>query len=146
LHGKEFQFEAVDNGAVNHVAARDKLLANCVAPTMLALKKGAPVMLTKNLTDDLTSGLLGRFIVFMSENTFDIYEVDPNPVLQTGDELKSASKDHGKIFPLVRFTRADGKCMDFLAQPEYWEVKLLCGEVQATAVTSNCLMLEVTKP
>lgn len=131
LHGKEFQFKAVDDGTVNNVAARDKLLATCEAPRMLTLKKGAQVKLIKNLSDDLASGLMGSVIAFMNEDRFEYYEEDSDPVSQTGDELKSANKDYGKIYPLVRFIGADGKHMDLLAQPENWEVKLPSGEIQA---------------
>ena len=131
LYGKEVQFEAFDDGTVTDIAARDKLLANCVAPSMLVLKKGAQVKLIKNLTTDLTNGLLGKVIAFMNEDTLDYYEGDPYPVSQIGDKAESASKDYGKIYPLVRFTQADGKCHDLLTQPEHWEVKLPNGEIQA---------------
>jgi ATP-dependent DNA helicase PIF1 len=150
LQGKEYYFKAEDSGAMKDIAARDKLLANCMAPPLLALKKGAQVMLIKNIDDNLVNGSLGRVIAFMSEKTFEIYDDDPDILDAERDEekemgitfrqarnkLKSMMNkdlvaDTAKEYPLVRFTMPDGTSRDLLCQPEDWKVELPNGEVQA---------------
>jgi ATP-dependent DNA helicase PIF1 len=150
LMGKEYQFRAEDSGTIRDIAARDKLLSNCMAPPLLTLKKGAQVMLIKNLDDSLVNGSLGRVHAFMTERTFDIYdkesdlfETDPDSeigvdasIRQARDKLKSMINkdlvaDTGKVYPVIRFTLPDGTSRDLLCQPEDWKVELPNGEVQA---------------
>jgi ATP-dependent DNA helicase PIF1 len=150
LMGKEYQFRAEDSGTIRDIAQRDKLLSNCMAPQLLTLKKGAQVMLIKNLDDNLVNGSLGRVHAFMTEKTFEIYdkesdlfEADPNgevgeddTIRQARNKLKSMiSKDlvanTGKVYPVIRFTLPDGTSRDLLCQPEDWKVELPNGEVQA---------------
>src|SRR5450432_2619857 len=65
LVGAEHNFRAEDSGTMKDIAARDKLLSNCMAPQLLTLKKGAQVMLIKNIDDTLVNGSPGRVIAFM---------------------------------------------------------------------------------
>lgn len=152
LEGDSRKYEAVDTGAIVDVAMRDKLLSNMMAPKILELKKGAQVMLIKNMDDGLVNGSLGKIVAFMSEATFDIYDKHPEIF---GDEIEQMAEEDmdesvremranikrlssnkgftetGKILPLVRFTLADGTSRDLLVQSEDWKIELPSGEVQA---------------
>ncbi|CZT01095.1 related to PIF1 protein precursor [Rhynchosporium agropyri] len=151
LVGKSYKYEARDTGAITDVGMRDKLLSNMMAPKMLELKKGAQVMLIKNMDDGLVNGSLGKVTAFMSEKTFELY--DRNPDLfddEIGDEdlteegkderskirasfssSKDSTADAGRLYPLVQFSAADGTTRAILVQPEEWKVELPSGEVQA---------------
>lgn len=151
LHGKSYKYEARDTGTITDVTMRDKLLVNMMAPKMLELKKGAQVMLIKNMDDGLVNGSLGKVSAFMSEKTFEMY--DKNPDLfddEIGDEdltqeaqeerskirasfssMKESTADAGRLYPLVKFSAADGTVRAILVQPEEWKVELPSGEVQA---------------
>jgi ATP-dependent DNA helicase PIF1 len=152
LVGKLWQYEAHDTGTIQDITMRDKLLSNMMAPKSLELKTGAQVMLIKNMDDGLVNGSLGRIIAFMSEATFDIY--DKHPELFTDEEgrniedlseealevrasikrlarSKEPGPETGAIYPLVRFSIADGSTRDLLVQPEDWKIELPSGEVQA---------------
>jgi ATP-dependent DNA helicase PIF1 len=150
LVGNLFVFKAVDGGSIKDVVARDKLLSNCMAPPVIELKKGAQVMLIKNIDDMLVNGSLGQIVAFMDERTFEIYDGNDGRVdLTTMDEadtdgcswearqkLKSMTNngliaDTSMKFPLVRFSVSDGTTRDLLCQPEDWKVELPNGEVQA---------------
>jgi ATP-dependent DNA helicase PIF1 len=121
-----------------------------MAPQVLELKKGAQVMLIKNMEDTLVNGSLGKVVAFMDEATWDYkYEHDDDEVEQSQDPEKSDDeadkrrlelkrkiyKDpnakEGKIWPLVQFTLADGTIRRLLCQPESWKIELPNGEIQA---------------
>ncbi|RQM06270.1 hypothetical protein DH86_00001077, partial [Scytalidium sp. 3C] len=51
LHGRSYRFEARDTGTIKDEALREKLLSNMMAPKVIELKKGAQVMLIKNMDD-----------------------------------------------------------------------------------------------
>ena len=72
LGGRAFEFIAEDGGSIADKAQRDKLLANCMAPQSISLKKGAQVMLIKNIDETLVNGSIGKVIAFMDEKMFDI--------------------------------------------------------------------------
>jgi ATP-dependent DNA helicase PIF1 len=150
LMGKEYQFRAEDSGTIKDIPQRDKLLSNCMAPPLLTLKKGAQVMLIKNLDDNLVNGSLGRVHAFMTEKTFEIYdkdsdlfEADPSGEVGENDNVRQARNklksminkdlvaDTGKVYPLIRFTLPDGTFRHLLCEPEDWKVELPNGEVQA---------------
>lgn len=157
LQGQEYTFPTRDGGAIVDKAQRDKLLSNCMAPESIILKKGAQVMLIKNVDESLVNGSLGKVIGFMDETKFDSYsgneasyDGSPGGTLASsannGDEgamhekqaqLRSMMMGGGGIrtstdYPVVRFTISDGTTRDLLCTPETWKVELPNGEVQAS--------------
>lgn len=150
LQGKEYLFDARDGGAIVDQAQRDKLLQNCMAPATIMLKKGAQVMLIKNIDESLVNGSLGRVVGFMDERQFDSYtnneeDYASNPdgtiastmdaELPTADAAKKRlveSMTTARKWPVVRFMITDGTTRDLLCQPESWKVELPNGEVQAS--------------
>ena len=151
LAGTEVEFRAVDGGTLTDVSQRTKLLANCMAPPSIALKRGAQVMLIKNIDDTLVNGSVGKVIAFMDEKTFDIYhededefqavetmELDNDEMTQSRKRLKALIHKNSLIsetrqrWPLVRFSVADGTTRDLLCQQESWKIELPNGEVQAS--------------
>lgn len=150
LGGKAYDFMAEDGGSIADKAQRDKLLANCMAPSSISLKKGAQVMLIKNIDETLVNGSIGKVIAFMDENMFDIYHDDEDEfqAVETMDlnevemsesrkKLKSLiNKDlvgnTSRKWPLVRFSVADGSSRDLLCQRESWKIELPNGEIQAS--------------
>ena len=150
LSGREFEFKAIDGGAITDLVQRDKLLANCMAPASISLKKGAQVMLIKNIDDTLVNGSVGRVVAFMDEKTFDIYHEDEDEfqaveTMDLNDAEMTASRKKLKAmiekdlpgntsqkWPLVRFAIADGTSRDLLCQQETWKIELPNGEVQAS--------------
>ena len=150
LSGREVEFRAEDGGSIVDVEQRNKLLGNCMATQSISLKKGAQVMLIKNIDDTLVNGSVGKVIAFMDEKTFDIYHEDEdefqaveNMDLDDENMTKSRLKLKGLInkdlagdtsqnWPLVRFAIADGTTRDLLCQRESWKVELPSGEIQAS--------------
>jgi ATP-dependent DNA helicase PIF1 len=137
LPGQTYRFEAADSG---DPAVRDRLLENMMAPRSIDLKKGAQVMLIKNMDDGLVNGSLGVIRGFMSEATFEMWGGDDSA--DEGDvdsRFKSkikAFKDPGTVkdmkeYPVIRFVASDGSHRTLLIQPEDWKVELPNGEVQA---------------
>jgi ATP-dependent DNA helicase PIF1 len=150
LDGRSWDFRAIDGGTIVDVTQRDKLLSNCMAPPLITLKKGAQVMLIKNMDETLVNGSIGKVVAFMDEKTFDIYreneddfqsvgQTDPNDdeTTQSRKKLKAMinkdlAGDTSRKWPLVRFSIADGSSRDLLCQPEAWKIELPNGEIQAS--------------
>ena len=150
LAGKQFEFRAEDAGSIHDPEQRSKLLANCMATPSISLKKGAQVMLIKNIDETLVNGSVGKVIAFMDEKTFDIYHEDEDEfqaveTMDLDDKQMTASRkklkqlihkdltgDTSQKWPLVRFTLADGTSRDLLCQRESWKIELPNGEVQAS--------------
>ena len=150
LSGKEFDFRAEDGGMIQDPVQRSKLLDNCMAPASLKLKKGAQVMLIKNIDETLVNGSVGKVIAFMDEKTFDIYHEDEDEFqavenMDLDDEEMTISRkklkalinkdvagDTSQKWPLVRFQIADGTSRDLLCQRESWKIELPNGEIQAS--------------
>lgn len=74
LKDPEFVFNAIDGGSLIDKDARDKMLSNFLAPQQLILKKGAQVMMIKNLDDTLVNGTLGKVIDFVDPDTYCFYQ------------------------------------------------------------------------
>jgi ATP-dependent DNA helicase PIF1 len=154
LVGEPFTFHATDTGTIIDLAMREKLLANMMAPKTIELKKGAQVMLIKNMDDGLVNGSLGKVVSFMDEKMFEIYDRNPelfregaseedleglddetrtrfSTIRATFSSKKESSATAGKQYPLVQFSLADGTIREILVQNEEWKVELPTGEVQA---------------
>jgi ATP-dependent DNA helicase PIF1 len=148
LTGESQNFVARDAGSIQDKVARDKLLANCMAPVNIELKKGSQVMLIKNIDESLVNGSLGKVVAFMDEKDFDIYHTNEEDYqTMEGDETGMTSAKSklqtmmnpefggnggSTRWPLVRFAVADGTSRDLLCQPESWKIELPNGEVQAS--------------
>ena len=152
LVGKSYRFDALDTGTVTDENFREKLLSNMMAPKSIELKKGAQVMLIKNLDEACVNGSLGKVVAFMDEATFDIIQeqgeealeaLQPNllgegagtsqtaPVKASLSRKQEGRPNTGKIYPYVEFVLADGSARRMLIMPEEWKVELPSGEVQA---------------
>lgn len=148
LGGKSWEFRAEDGGSITDLTQRDKLLQNCMAAPFISLKKGAQVMLIKNVDDQLVNGSVGKVLAFMDEKTFDIYHGDEDmfhALESEGNEELSKSRmkikqmmnkdligDTSRVWPLVRFVLPDGTTRELLCQRESWKIELPNGEVQAS--------------
>lgn len=149
LSGESMTFNALDSGTIQDIQMREKLLANCMAPPTIHLKKGAQVMLIKNMEDTLVNGSIGRVVAFMDEATYGFYTEneydfavdegnlsDEERASRARKKLKSMyNKDGGivtsKKWPLVCFVLPDGTERHLLCHPETWKIELPNGEVQA---------------
>lgn len=89
-------YTAEDGGTIRDADTRKMLLKDCIAPESLVLKKGAQVMLTKNVDDTLVNGSQGRVIYFQDDRPF---------------------------YPVVRFATRDGGIRDHLCEPVEWAVE-----------------------
>lgn len=117
-----------------------------MAPKSMDLKKGAQIMLIKNMDDTLVNGSLGKVVGFMAEAAFEAYaekdmhgDLDPDMDADGSlkKKIKSFGRDAGSLkdlceYPVVRFTAADGTHRVILCGPEEWKVELPTGEVQAS--------------
>ncbi|KAK6348892.1 hypothetical protein TWF730_011372 [Orbilia blumenaviensis] len=155
LPGEVYTYAAIDESAILDQQQREKLLSNCMAPPILELKKGAQVMLVKNMDETLVNGSLGRIVAFMSEKTYSLVQDE----LPGGEdaifgsqgepfELRDRSDKERMIFeryaseqsatntvkkyPLVQWSIADGTQRRTLMLPEAWKFELPTGEVQAS--------------
>lgn len=153
LSGQVMTYQATDSG-VAEVNARAKILANFLAPEQLTLKKGAQVMLIKNIDPQLVNGTLGKVISFMDEATYATYKGDEETYrtayregMSDDEETKAARarfdaarykhKEPGAVtryWPMIRFPLADGTFRDMLCQPEEWKTETQTGEVAAKRV------------
>lgn len=149
LSGEVMVFNAQDSGSIQDVQMRDRLLANCMAPPVIHLKKGAQVMLIKNMEDNLVNGSLGKIVAFMDEATFDYYRNNEDEFTgdnKDGDDDDAAARNRKKLralahkeggistsrkWPLVCFTQPDGTERHLLCLPETWKIELPNGEIQA---------------
>ena len=152
LSGEAMEFHALDSGSADP-SAREKLLAQFMAQPLLKLKKGAQVMLIKNIDSSLVNGSLGIVQAFMDENCFNVYTRDEEAYLQAqkpdgGSDDENNAKARKKItaalyknntslgrkWPLVRFSLPDGTSRDLLCQPEDWKTEAPGGELLAKRI------------
>lgn len=149
LSGEIYTYRARDTG-MGDPQAIDNHLKHCIAPAMLEFKKGAQVMLVKNMDGSLVNGSLGRIIAFLDESMFKFYVEDEDSYLEANDshsDNESVKKARAKLraftnkhsansdstkYPMVRFTMPDGTTRDMLCVPEQWKVESPRGEILAS--------------
>jgi len=153
LIGQSVEFKAVDGGSHPDPQQREKMINQCMAPMSLTLKKGAQVMLIKNMDDTLVNGSIGKVISFMDNKTFDHYTQHPEefrsedgtPEIGGPNDPGATSKFKKYAFgdgagpgnisdplPVVRFQISDGTSRDLLCHRESWKVEHSNGEVLAS--------------
>jgi ATP-dependent DNA helicase PIF1 len=113
-----------------------------MAPQSIELKKGAQVMLIKNMDETLVNGSLGTVVDFMSQARFELQngvdeysdgETDTKRRVRmfTNALSETSSKADDKKYPMVSFHAVDGTQRRILCLPEDWKVELPTGEKQA---------------
>jgi ATP-dependent DNA helicase PIF1 len=78
LVGELRTFDARDGDSVTEKSLHDKLLANCMASETVTLKKGAQLMLMKNIDENLVAKIIG----FMNETQFDSYNDNEETLME----------------------------------------------------------------
>ncbi|KAK4661660.1 DNA helicase [Podospora pseudopauciseta] len=135
LKGSPHTFQAADQSTLPE-NVREKLFSNMMAPPTLDLKKGAQVMLIKNMDETLVNGSLGTVEGFATEDQFGIDngledESDTKKRVRAFTNALENNKNAVK-YPVVRFHAVDGSQRVLLCVPEEWKVELPNGEVQAS--------------
>jgi ATP-dependent DNA helicase PIF1 len=139
LTSKSYRYDSIDGGDLR---VKDKLLANMMAPPSLELKKGAQVMLIKNMDETLVNGSLGTVVSFKTQDAFelnsrgddgsDVESAAARRVRAFNSALSDGSKGDTKEYPVVAFHAVDGTQRRILCVPEDWKVELPTGELQAS--------------
>ena len=149
LSGELMMYEANDGGLAD-LQIRERALQYFMAPPRVCLKKGAQVMLIKNMDGGLVNGSLGKVISFMDENMYQFYRKDEETFMEAqrsdapsdDEEIKKAKKmfeaavrrdgvSIGRKWPMVRFTLPDNTARTLLCVPEEWKTELPNGEILA---------------
>lgn len=160
LVGQEMTFKAIDTGSQDP-QTRAKTLSNFMAPETLTLKKGAQVMLIKNIDSQLVNGSIGRVQCFMNRNDFTVYkdneemyhqahepedvgDLEQNQINAKARAAINAARYNAdkyntdgpseKVWPLVRFSLPDGTCRELLCYPEDFKTEAPGGEILAKRV------------
>ncbi|GAC93473.1 hypothetical protein PHSY_001038 [Pseudozyma hubeiensis SY62] len=131
LQAEAQSYRAVDGGTLMG-EARDRILSHSIAVSVLNLKKGAQVMLIKNLDETLVNGSVGKVIDFMDDNEYDKQTGALDAAEFQKEDRDKAQRSAVRKWPLVRFHLANGQTRDYLARPESWKTELPDGEVQAS--------------
>lgn len=74
LRTEKMVYTAIDSGLLENGPRRENLLSGFIAPKTLTLKKGAQVMMLKNLDESLVNGSLGKVIDFIDKETYLTYQ------------------------------------------------------------------------
>ncbi|EST05467.1 DNA helicase Pif1 like protein [Kalmanozyma brasiliensis GHG001] len=132
LQSESQTYRAQDGGSLP-AEARERVLQHSIALPVVHLKKGAQVMLIKNLDETLVNGSVGKVIDFMDETEHEkkLGMLD----MPEGGEKEGTDKGpriSTRKWPLVRFVLPNGQTRDYLAKPESWKTELPDGEVQAS--------------
>lgn len=117
LTGPVFSYTARDSGQAPP-DKRKRLLDNMTAPMKLELKRGAQVMLVKNMSETLVNGTVGKVLGFSGDSEFS----------------QKPRADNVELLPLVQFETFKGKETMLVRRDEFRaedsEGKLLARRVQ----------------
>lgn len=148
LSGEIMTYTAEDSGVLD-LNMRERILKYFMAPQVLQLKKGAQVMLIKNVDQNLVNGSLGKVVRFSDTemyayskehaDEFDAaYRDQPDDAhfRKMREKIhaavyKNGTTGRGKLYPVVCFQLADGAIREIILQPEEWKSELPNGEVVA---------------
>lgn len=148
LSGETMTYIAEDSGVMD-LAARERILKYFMAPKELQLKKGAQVMLIKNVDQNLVNGSLGKVVRFSDtemyayskehEEEFDAaYRDEPDDAQfrKMREKIhaavyKNGTTSRGRLYPVVCFQLPDGSTREIIVQPEEWKSELPNGELVA---------------
>ena len=151
-------FHALDGGAIQDLAQREKMLSNFMASQRLTVRVGAQVMLIKNVDDMLVNGSMGKVLRFIEPAIYgtpeDTEGAGAAAAAGTGVVGAAASTTPGsgaakkaqnaaavvgtKRYPVVEFDLPNGIKRRMLVMPESWTVELPSGEIQVSR-TQVCL-------
>jgi len=86
-------YNAQDHSTLSDPQQIQRMLANFMAPQKLHLKKGAQVMMIKNIDESLVNGSLGKVIDFVDTATYQTYErIIENNELEDSEIEKAIEK------------------------------------------------------
>ncbi|SOV03587.1 related to PIF1 - DNA helicase involved in mitochondrial DNA repair and telomere length control [Ustilago sp. UG-2017a] len=131
LQSESQSYQAQDGGTLMG-EARERVLQNSIALPVLHLKKGAQVMLIKNVDESLVNGSVGKVVEFMDDTEYDKAIGNQEMAEMQKEERDKAARVSTRKWPLVRFHLPNGGTRDYLARPETWKTELPDGEVQAS--------------
>ncbi|CAK5283236.1 unnamed protein product [Mycena citricolor] len=141
LATEQHSFTARDGGVIQDLNQREKLLSNFMAVKKLDIRKGAQVMLIKNMDDQLVNGSMGLVLRFVEQA---IFGTDRDTEGNGESEVLGVTAGPGKKppipssgvpavkYPVVEFALANGGRRTVLVVPESFKVELPSGEVQAS--------------
>jgi ATP-dependent DNA helicase PIF1 len=134
LEGEPHMFAATDSGRPD---MRDRLLQNMMAPKQLVLKKGAQVMLIKNLDENMVNGTQGTVVGFVGPDEAG-HGSDDESTKKSRKKIRGFANGESSAlapnvkYPLVEFHLANGTKQQILCEPHDWRVELPNGEIQAS--------------
>lgn len=131
LQAESQTYRAQDGGSLQ-AEARERVLQNSIALPVLHVKKGAQVMLIKNIDETLVNGSIGKVVDFVDEMEHARLAGDLESHDQMNAEREKMTRMPGRKWPLVRFHVPGGGTRDYLAMPETWKTELPDGEIQAS--------------
>ncbi|KAM0805128.1 hypothetical protein BDR22DRAFT_969349 [Usnea florida] len=133
LNGSVIEYKGTDGGNMEPNKRKRTLDQGCMASTSLLLKKGAQVMLVKNIDENLVNRSLGRVVGFMDDKNYDLAKEGDAVEAQEPAEhtvVQDPELNPRQKWPLVRFSFADGTSRDLLCQQETWKMDLDGGDTK----------------
>ncbi len=132
LQAESQTYRAQDGGSLQ-AEARDRVLQSSIALPVLSVKKGAQVMLIKNIDETLVNGSIGKVSTLSTRWSTPDWSATWNP--RANDQrARKGTRMPGRKWPLVRFHVPGGGTRDYLAMPETWKTELPDGEIQASRI------------
>jgi ATP-dependent DNA helicase PIF1 len=126
IKGVAYTYTAKDGGIITNPDTRKMLLNDCIAPQSLTLKRGAQVMLIKNIDETLVNGSQGRIIGFATRHSFLHHrwdDDDPHDSIVPSRVFDEMVDERSPLYPVVRFATQDGDTQVYLCEPMEWAVE-----------------------